>query len=815
MLNINKMNAKQYQLNRNELLNLMEQVITVEGIRDNERESFLSTQRKLVENQFNIVLIGEFQGGKSTTFNAMCGGREISPRGAMTKTSAICMTATNISDPSQEEYAEVRWKSNSELRDMINEVVKFVSVDDGVGFDFSNPSHMKNLRDQVEIMKKSGTIEVKEILRIAQLLYAFYGNTELKKYYSKDRFMIDEIAKIAVFPSDWESRWSEVHSIDDVKRLFDVEEILFAFVSDIQIHVHSDSLARLGCSLTDCPGLFASQFDTQVAINAMTRANAVIYLLGNKAIGDSDKKSITEVMRHKALRDKVFFALNQKEKNIVTEGVIKADKSAIKDLGFGDVEITNFNSLLFFLSEFGKAKISGKIDNYSLLRFREVAANNGYELIRKENNVDIEIPTEDVWAEITRTCGITTGLKDVGKIVGLDDESVNITRSASGCDNVIGGIENDIVSQKAQSILIDSGAALIKNSLDGIAARLQTEEDLANKSVEECEIEFQEAMNAYELFKNEVDEILSNAFPKNVIDSVALSAYTELITDSDVVDRMAARISNDIDTTLSFWDKAKLKFISDDEKKALFEPIIKNAIDMELGNDINIWVNSMTKGDHEMFKGMIQPQLESVAMKINLKWEMCVTSNPLLQGYKVDTPSLNCPSDFISEAKDDLVRKLDDATMASAMNDIIDIIVYAVAGAIAGAILAWLTGSVIFILVYAIVGGLLGTGEDNNCYQQIKDNLKDKFSDKKTKEEIISGIANCPWSIFDSFKKFYRGELSTMQHNLENDIEKKRTEQADSVNHQQEVALRARRIRTEQIEPLRNKIVAFIKACDC
>ncbi len=806
------MDAKQYQIKRDELLRLMEQVVKVDGIRDSEREAFLSTQRKLVENQFNIVLIGEFQGGKSTTFNAMCGGREISPRGAMTKTSAICMTATNISDPAQEEYAEVRWKSNGELRDMINEVIKFVAIDEGGSFDFNNPTHIHSLQERVEKMREDNVIEVKEIVRIAQLLLAFYGNTELQNYYAKTKFKIEEIAKIAVFPADWDSRWGESRNIDDVKRLFKVEEILFAFVSDIQIYVHSDRLAQLGCSLTDCPGLFASQFDTQIAMNAMTRANAVIYLLGYKAIGEGDKKSIKEVMKHKALRDKVFFALNQREKNIVTEGVIKADKGAIKDLGYGDVEISKFNSLLFFLSEFGKAKLTGKIDEYSLNRFKEVAFNNGYET---DNNSYETEDIDELWAEIIRACGLTTGQKEAGKIVHLDDESVCVTRTASCCDNVIGEIENNIVSKKAQSILVDSGAALIKNSLDGIAARLQAEEDFANKSVEECETAFQNALDAYEQFKKDADDILNNAFSQNVVRSIALSAFTELITDSDVIDRMAVKINDDVNSILGFWDKAKLMTMKDEDKEALFRPIIEAAINSELGVDLNVWVQSMINGEHDMYCEMVQPQLESVAMKINNKWELFVSSNPLLHGYRIDMPSLSSPTEYV--VKGDLIEEITDTTIASVGN-VIENIILKIVGAIVGAIVGTAVDVLLFGGIFTILGAIVGSviaGKKDKSLDKIKDSFNKKFSDRETKDKIIDGIAKCPESIFVAFKKFYSDELSTMQQNLMSDIEQKRTDQAESLEHQQEVAARAHRIRTEQIEPLCERIASFIVSCNC
>lgn len=808
------MDAKQYQLKRDELLRLMEQVVKVDGIRDSERDSFLSTQHKLVENQFNIVLIGEFQGGKSTTFNAMCGGREISPRGAMTKTSAICMTATNLSEPSQEEYAEVRWKSNSELRDMISEVIKFVTLEDGESFDFDNTTHTGKLREQVEKMRKDGA----EILRIAQLLLAFYGNSEVKNYCSRNRFKIEEIAKIAVFPSDWDDRWNNVHNINDVKQVFKVEDVLFIFVSDIQIHVHSDSLARLGCSLTDCPGLFASQFDTQIALKAMNRANAVIYLLGNKAIGESEEKSIKEVMRHTALRDKVFFALNQQKNNTVTENVINTNKSKIKNMGFGDVEITNFNSLLFFLSEFGKAKLACNLDDYSLLRFKQIAVNNGFGDVRKEDaekqnyqNLNIE----ELWADIVRSCGHYTGQKDAQIVNGLDDETVSIARSVSRCDKVIGGIENNIVSKKAQSILVDSGAALIKNSLDGISARLQTEEDLANKSVEECEEAFQNALNAYNQFKSDADEILNNAIPQNVIHSIALSAFTELITDSDVVDRMANRINNDINSTLGFWDKAKLAFKTDEEKETQIKPIVEDAINNELGADITMWVQSMIRGEHDMYTGMVQPQLESVALKINNKWELFVSSNPLLQGYRVEMPSIDSPTEYV--ANGGLVDEIADSAIESAGN-VIENIILKIVGVIVGMIVGLiidilLTGGFLFIIT-AIFGGVVA-GKEDRSLSKIKDSFNKKFGERDTKDAIIAGMEKCPESIFTAFKNFYSDELSTMQQNLINDIEKKRADQAESMEHQQEVAARAHRIRTEQIEPLSGQISTFITSCNC
>ncbi len=108
-----------YTQKRNELIELINKIVEINGIDSAEKEKFITTQNKLRENQFNITLIGEYQGGKSTLFNALCDGREISPRGANTKTSAICITATNIANKNEQEYAIVEWKTDKNLLDTI------------------------------------------------------------------------------------------------------------------------------------------------------------------------------------------------------------------------------------------------------------------------------------------------------------------------------------------------------------------------------------------------------------------------------------------------------------------------------------------------------------------------------------------------------------------------------------------------------------------------------------------------------------------------------------------------------------------------
>lgn len=807
---IKKMDATTYNKKRDDLIGLMDKVIGIEGVKAEETELFKATQRKLVANQFNIVLIGEFQGGKSTTFNALCGGREISPRGAMTKTSAVCMTATNLPDPEQKEYAEVQWKTPEELRDMISEVVKFIPMGKEESFDITNDSHREKLREQVKLIQEQPTIpvEIAEIVRIAQIVLAFYGNTDLDKYRKEKRYTIEEIAKIAVFPSDWEERWGKVGTdIDSVRDNFEVKDVLFAFVSDIQIYIHSDSLARLGCSITDCPGLFASQFDTKVAIRAMDNANAVIYLLGNKAIGESDKKSITEVMRETSLRNKVFFALNQKDNDTLTQNVIRTDKATIRNMGFGDVTITNFNALLFFLSEFGKAKLNGKIDDYSLGRFKAVAKANGS---NKDDNGQEIVELEPLWCAIVRSCG----QNNMGN--GIDADNVAIAHTASRRDEVIDGIENNIVSQKARSILIDNGANKIKNSLDGIASRLKKDEELAEKSVEERNAEFEKAKEAYYTFKKRADEILETAFPTARATSIAKTAFDEIFTDS-LVDRIATRIIGDISSNLNFFQRATMIVRKKEDKDVIVRPIIKSAMEKELEPDIHNWVSSMVQGNHETYKTEIQPDLEDAVKRIKREWkEIYVGNNPLLDGYTINVPYVDNPAGFM--VSDDVIDKVAKAVSQGTFQSIgslISTIVSTIMAFFVGTIIDfWVSGGIVTIIL-TVIGFITGKSvfDKNKTRNQIKDSLNTNF--RNHKGEIIGALQTCPENIFTSFRKYYDRELSQKGESLEKDIEQKRADQATGEDHLREVAANAKRIREEQIEPLSGELAKFIESCDC
>ena len=78
-------------------------------------EELAALRERLSDERFRIGLYTPSQRGKSTTFNALFGGQELSPRGQGTATSAAIVVGVPTRDPGRVGKATVAWKSKEEL----------------------------------------------------------------------------------------------------------------------------------------------------------------------------------------------------------------------------------------------------------------------------------------------------------------------------------------------------------------------------------------------------------------------------------------------------------------------------------------------------------------------------------------------------------------------------------------------------------------------------------------------------------------------------------------------------------------------------
>ena len=428
-------------------------------------------RKRLSEDQFEIALIGEFQGGKSTTFNTLCGGREISPRGLAgggEKTSAAIVSVQNISGNETKngmhEWAEISWLSDDEITETICEVLEEYDYDTELLAREKKHTKLSNIEKLLaiawekvkQIEDTSARQEALDLLQIATLRYRLLKSGNLENIRSDRAVPINKFQTLVKFPADWANRWRQGIDAD-----FSLEESKFAIVDHVLVRLHSTELARLGCRITDCPGLFVSKWDTTRAIEAMGRSNMIWYLLNDKELGDYTIPTFKLINDYK-WQDKCFFTINQKQKANIA-AILSADMAKLSQWGFDIDQIFVYNAYLAFKSAQLKALNSG------ILSVRD------YEYIALENdddNCDISSLTEDLCndrkqAENSIKEQLVSSLhaireKEIArKIDSTDDllaDDVLAVEHVSGINDILNFFEKYLISNKARSILINEGS---------------------------------------------------------------------------------------------------------------------------------------------------------------------------------------------------------------------------------------------------------------------------------------------------------------------------------------------------------------------
>lgn len=532
--------AAWYEGRRNELLEMLEKVLDLQ-LSEEARRRLVPVKKKCKENQFEIVLSGEFQGGKSTTFNALCDGRDLSPRGlggGGIKTSAAAVSAQNISDGEtrngMEEWAEITFKTKEELAQVMFDLVhgdlaadeglrrhlsgklrtsedeiekqltflesfaRCIDLDDEVCCDAVNRM-LKAYWQEYEENKADFDGARKDQLRIATLIMRFYNNAEMQKIRSRDILGIFDYQELIRFPEHWEKMWSKGMSAE-----FTAGESAFVFVKRVLLRIHSPNLERVGCRITDCPGLFANYYDTKVAMQAFREADAVWYLFnGGKQIGEQDLKCLKEIRRVCDI-SRIVCSANLKgntHKKIIN-GILPVSEKILEDNGFEQKPIP-YNARLAFLAEQGERLLhQGKLSAYEL---DCLAADYRGAQDNEDDDDDCggkTAPTApgEQWTEIVKSMGYAIGSKDLKNAGGLDGTTVSAVLEKSRLNTVLDSLNRKIINSKAPNILIDKGSREAVSALMEYEGKLRNVEEAAEKEEQQCKDEFEERKRVLQEF---------------------------------------------------------------------------------------------------------------------------------------------------------------------------------------------------------------------------------------------------------------------------------------------------------------------------
>lgn len=481
-----------------------------------------SARNRLMESQFEIALIGEFQGGKSTTFNALCGGREISPRGLGTggiKTSAAVITAQNIAGDETRngmgEWAEITWLTKTEIQSRIAYVLDCEDRED-------RPS-LAALEKAVKTAWKNWAEEDdgrRDMLKIATLQLRLLKSKEFDSVVSQNVVAIDEFQKYVRFPKDWESRWVEKGFDAD----FTMEESLFAVLDSVLVRIHSECLQRLGCRITDCPGLFVSKWDTDRALEVMGRANAVWYLLnGNKEMGQEQKR-VLQSIRQGGWHAKCFFTLNARGDEASTDAILRANVAKIKCAGFNvENRVFRYNAAISFRLAQLVCISSGKFGRRDVecLASESVNRKNAYSDLVKRFSEDNGRERIMAVRQLIYNVLAPIGFSDSSHDTMTDEDLSNELEKLAGLKNIVRSIERHVISRGAASILLGckgamdsdgairhagSGAELCRQVLEILHGDMKSKEDAARLDFAAAKKRCEEDERRFEKFKSAVEK---------------------------------------------------------------------------------------------------------------------------------------------------------------------------------------------------------------------------------------------------------------------------------------------------------------------
>lgn len=839
-----------YFLKKEELLGLLKDICQVRKLPKEHRLNFDRIMRKIQEDQFSIALIGEFQGGKSTTFDALCGGREISPRGNNIKTSSCRIVAKNIVSDEQE-HAIVHWKSNIEIIQTISSILGSIDPE-SLGFDESskaifsyaeyvdldNPKHIDLIKSAIEIEDNSSfNVEdnKKDVILIARFIISFFERT--KKMRQQKEFSIGEASKIMTFPQRMMERYNEANG--DVSS-FTPEEALFAFVQTVDCYIHSKNLERLGCAVIDCPGLFASDYDTSIALDTIINSDAVLYLLnGEKQYSQGDEKAIGTIWNLGKLAqpdfdgDNVFFAINQR-KPIEQTSFVSLDLSMINQIGFSKNYLPIYNALLYYYAQLGKSYLLGQLDDKTKQDF----LNNS----KKQYN-----SFEQKWVKDISKIFLSLDIDEEYDIDSLNQENVGIVCAVSDSITVFSSIEDYIVQQKASSILIDNGAVKILKGLIAVESILLQQESSARKDVAERAKEYETARSELNNFLAKSEIIIDKSFNNDVLSQFVDNVYSHYFIKDDVVQTISLEITKSLLTFVrqssTKWDAIcskigftkKIRNENTSKLRSDIEPFFTQSFTEAFSPIIEKWVKKMFADKDEDFKKVMLKEAKSLSDAIENEWQIAVSATPILQNLTPIESTLNLAECTKQNAKfsDKIGNDAIDKAAGMAIKDIIaeiisQVVSFVVGTAVSVALDAIFTAGIATIigLISAVLTYLglrkpkdIKSPDDlgkkgRQLYDMIHSNIFSALTNGNTKEQVCyssQGLISIAKQLAQSFKDFYTHQLSSRSKELEEVISEKEIEYSGKRNDLERIAQEAEEIRTQDVEPLRKKVSQFIE----
>ena len=848
------MNSDIYTTRRDTLISLLTDTLNIEEIPDLHKGELKYIHKKCQEDQFEVALVGAFQGGKSTTFNALCDGRDISPRGLNgggIKTSAGVISAQHISDPNETkdgfpEWAEVTWRDDqSMLMGMASVIQSHLFEDEEFQHQHKNAPPTKQIKPGVTAYQVANSLSLDvpyqrdaikralakewdmwegnkgaydqdrlELLRVAALQLHFINTPQLSKVRAKTVFGINEIQELVVFPLDWLERWTNGAQ---APTQFTVEQATFAFLDRILLRVRSHNLARLGCRITDCPGLFVSEWDTKVAHEVMSRADAIWFLVGGDKSLSQEAGKIMSFIKGRNWQGKLHITVNMhgdKSFEQMERVIVPAIQNDLANKGLENIPYP-YDAFLAFRSAQGRL----------LLNAPEALAQRDKQNLATEGRQSGEKPDyAKAWRRVVGKKCDAADLNiadDIKGDDGLSNNNIDQLYRASKLDQILLKVENMVVHLKARSILLTNGAIPAVQALERLEGDLRSKEKAAQQKVDEFHAGVKVVEGQLAEFTNEAMALTE---PLGEIDRDHalfddLWDQAIMVAADNATNSAASRIRSEVLSMGNIlW---KVVSFNKDELAHKASLIVSEEFSRQLQIQASNWADRLTSGENQVFQIKVSEKARTICEKIQTKWQahlpkLNALNDEMLTGVRL--PEVRGQWDEDAET---LRRHLADASYtidvpielsnALQFNAINALIVTAVTAAIVLLTpLGWIA-MIVGAILAVFAGWASGTNEDE-AIRKIASELKPKMNQflldqKSSLKEACMGKMIAPFRL--AYQAYIVGSLSEIGRVFASRKCEAEAMFQTSNEERARVAAVAHALRTEKIEPVRKSIDAF------
>ncbi len=647
-----------------------------------------------------------------------------------------------------------------------------------------------------------------DMLRFAMIVLAYYNDPMLKELKNQTNFEPKDIENYLKFPHNFEKRWNKCfnnYSENLTKKEFTLEEVMYAFLKEVTYIVNSENLKKLGVKIIDCPGIFASKYDTSTAFQAMKEASAILFLItGDKQLSQSEKETL-EKLKDAEYTNKVFFSINyrnnpKKKASIDVIDTILAQLQQLGFKGYSQLEPLYFNAFLALRAMQGEKLLNNSLDSNSQESIK-LDAQAMDEVDDDDDDEDINLlSVEEAWlSSVKEVMRNVTKNKHRELSSEIDARTVKLVRQESQWDLATDKIKEYVFKTKAWSVLIDLGCEPVINTLEKSESTLKLAEGNVEKNLEQAKQEWDEARKKLSLFKEDSEKllkdyiddsweiVLANSFWEKVyVPSINQTGNlaAPLIVDEGTIKNALLDIPDQIKNQFTKginWLKHKVNSDQPEMDPILVETLSRRCakiIQDKFERLINIksegWFNSLKRGGNEDYENLVLRKVLKSCYLLKENWvDLELEQDSYLQGLNVNLPEFTGDIRQDMETYNyDVVNKVVDKATGK---HILDISV-AISSGIYSVLLFFdilLPGTALLTIVIVVVGTVIAKSlkKKEEHIKEISNTITEELNKVTSSEET---------NIKESLKKklrivrdYYSGAFQQSFNNMEQQLEKR------------------------------------------